>query len=467
MKLFKKSLLLVALAVLAGPVLALDVNAYVEDIERYGKYDNNLFYLTVAKSSKTIDSMGKAFEIKKAAIIDDIANRLQEEEDINAAEAAIVSHLATIDSDVWTDDFAEELQVALSSRDIDTASLRVRASRSYRGKDFEAQLKKAKTALDESSSVVSHLYFEEDDYPVVADRLTTKASNFQGQKLKILGRGELAFTFDDGPHLGGYTTRVLDALRDNGCKATFFQLGSAIKSSSTAKNIMARLAREGHDVGVHGWYHATKAGKPFPTMNSSQIRSDLTKATRVLTDAYGFAPCTFRAPYGEFRSSDFNILKDLGLTYVGWDIDTNDWRKKTPSQLAQETINLIDKRGKGIVLMHDVQKRTSLAIAQIISSVTAKGYKLVTIREKLGHAPISVNPQPQPTPPPVNGQHKQGVVTANSTLNVRSGPSTSHDKVGKVPGGVIVNITGQRDGWYSIEFKGMTGWVSGDYISIV
>ena len=461
---FKGVLFLTLFLLLASTAAwANDIQSILKDVDRYGKYDGNLFYLTVAKSSKTVSSLGKAFEIKKNSIINNIADSLISANDSVSVEEAIVSHLAKMDEEVWTDEFAEDLQIALSARGLDTSSLRVRASRSYRSKDFESQLSHARTKLADGTGLLGHLYFEDDDFPVVADGLTTKASNFQGQKLNLFRKGELAFTFDDGPHLGGYTTRVLDAFRQHGCKATFFQLGSSIKTSSSARAIMKRLTNEGHDVGVHGWYHATKSGKPFPTMNSSKVREDLTKAARVITDAYGFAPCTFRAPYGEFRNSDFNILKDLGLTYVGWDIDTNDWRKKTPSQLAEETIRLINKRGKGIVLMHDVQKRSSLAIAQILSAVTAKGYKLVTIREKLGLGTVAV----KPTPPSNNGSHKQGVVTASSTLNVRSGPSTDHGKLGKVAGGASVTIVDERDGWFAIEFQGTIGWVSGDYIQLV
>ncbi|UTR11815.1 peptidoglycan-binding protein [Evansella sp. LMS18] len=61
----------------------------------------------------------------------------------------------------------------------------------------------------------------------------------------------------------------------------------------------------------------------------------------------------------------------------------------------------------------------------------------------------------------------QGVVTANSSLNVRSGPGTSHSAIGSLSRGATVEIRGtERNGWLSIDYNGRTGYVSGQYISL-
>jgi len=66
------------------------------------------------------------------------------------------------------------------------------------------------------------------------------------------------------------------------------------------------------------------------------------------------------------------------------------------------------------------------------------------------------------TPPLAVGS--TGVVAVQTTLNVRSGPSTDHGKVGELQGGQRVRILAVQDGWYRIEGGGLTGWVSADFI---
>lgn len=61
------------------------------------------------------------------------------------------------------------------------------------------------------------------------------------------------------------------------------------------------------------------------------------------------------------------------------------------------------------------------------------------------------------------GQGK--VESGGSTLNVRSGPGTSYDRLGSLNDGAVVDITGVDSGWYKISFNGSTGYVSGDYLA--
>ena len=56
-----------------------------------------------------------------------------------------------------------------------------------------------------------------------------------------------------------------------------------------------------------------------------------------------------------------------------------------------------------------------------------------------------------------------GVVTGG-VINVRSGPSTSHDKITAVSTGKSVKLLGKVNGWYHVSFDGITGYISGEYI---
>ena len=445
---------------------AFDEQRLVEKMTRYGKYDENLFLLTVASPSERVSKLGRASSCRKRSIVVDLADTIVATSDPATLQEALPEIFGQLEKGTWLDELAYELANELEGRGFESPVLRVRGSRSFREVDFDEELANARQKL-EGGLLDELLYAEEGDYQFAENLPSVKKSSFQSQKLKILKRGEVAMTFDDGPHLGGRTTAILDSLKSNGFKATFFQLGSSISSNSTCQHIMQRIAAEGHDVGVHGWYHATKSGDPFTAMSSSAVRSDLTRACEVLTAGYGFAPCTFRAPYGEFRNSDFDILSSLGLTYVGWDIDTNDWRKKSPSQLAAETIQQIEQRGKGIVLMHDIQQRTAQAIPTILSSLRSQGYRLVTIREKLGLGGGATATNPEPEVAERFEGSNVGLVQVADYLNVRSGPSTEHAVIGRLQPGAAVEVLGIADGWYKIAFAGGggSGFVSAKFIN--
>ena len=65
----------------------------------------------------------------------------------------------------------------------------------------------------------------------------------------------------------------------------------------------------------------------------------------------------------------------------------------------------------------------------------------------------------------IHAENITGTVTA-SVLNVRSGASTSYDKIGKLTKGTKVEILSESNGWYEIEYSGdYKGWSCADYIS--
>lgn len=61
---------------------------------------------------------------------------------------------------------------------------------------------------------------------------------------------------------------------------------------------------------------------------------------------------------------------------------------------------------------------------------------------------------------------EQGVVNT-STLNIRSGPSTTYSKIDKVYKGNVLQILEKSNGWYKVKFaSGKIGWASGKYIDV-
>jgi len=191
----------------------------------------------------------------------------------------------------------------------------------------------------------------------------------------FLKKGEVIITFDDGP--GPLTGEVSASMKEAGAQGVFFALGSKLNAAGRERAKAAAAA--GQYVSVHGYDHATAAGKPFTALSKEETLRQLGGVRASITAATGKAPLFFRPPYGIISPDVLNaVSSDLGLTPVGWTIDTLDWSTRDPEALYQNTIKMIKQRGKGIVLMHDIHPQSRTALKQLLKWLAANGYKVVS-----------------------------------------------------------------------------------------
>lgn len=198
---------------------------------------------------------------------------------------------------------------------------------------------------------------------------------FLVQSDSFLKKGEIILTFDDGP--GPLTEEVSAAMKEGNAPSVFFVLGS--KLGAAGKTRVAKAAADGHDIAVHGYWHATESGKPFTNMTTGQIVDQLGGVKSSIAAAAGRQPVFFRPPYGIITPEAVKALdSDLGLVPVGWTVDTLDWSTKNPDELFEKTIALIKQRGKGIVLMHDIHDQSRLASKRLVGWLADNGYTVVS-----------------------------------------------------------------------------------------
>lgn len=100
---------------------------------------------------------------------------------------------------------------------------------------------------------------------------------------------QVALTFDDGPDLE-YTPQILDVLKNNNVKATFFVVGNRAEAHP---EIVRRMIAEGHEVANHSYNHAN-----LPKMEAADFRRQLEQTDRILEPLIGYSPKLFRPPYG-------------------------------------------------------------------------------------------------------------------------------------------------------------------------
>lgn len=190
----------------------------------------------------------------------------------------------------------------------------------------------------------------------------------------------IALTFDDGPW-PTTTSEILDILKENDAKATFFEIGNQVAENA---DVVKRIHAEGHQIGSHTWDHASGSGRgvDLTRMTADEQVQEVEKGFQAIEDTLGTqVNHVLRAPGGNYHGEIIGTLKDKITAEIGWDVDTEDWRK--PGAAAIERAILSAKPGN-VVLMHDGggdRSETVEALKAALPQLKAQGYKFVTIDE--------------------------------------------------------------------------------------
>jgi peptidoglycan/xylan/chitin deacetylase (PgdA/CDA1 family) len=197
----------------------------------------------------------------------------------------------------------------------------------------------------------------------------------------------IAMTFDDGPS-ATLTPKLLDILAAHHIKATFFVLGEMVAEHP---EILARAAREGHEIASHSWSHPNLA-----KMSQEGVRSQLQRTDDEIKTAAGKRPTLFRPPYGSITERQKRWIHDeFGYDIILWDVDPLDWRRPGPAVVRNRILK--ETRPGSIVLSHDIHPGTIEAMPSTFDELEAKGFKFVTVSELLGMAtPVTPHPKAEP-----------------------------------------------------------------------
>jgi peptidoglycan-N-acetylglucosamine deacetylase len=203
-------------------------------------------------------------------------------------------------------------------------------------------------------------------------------ARFQGATLSEakLAKGEkvIALTFDDGPWKDS-TQKILDILKENNVKATFFVLGSMLQEYP---DLGKKIVTEGHVIANHTWHHWYHQMSPQIAANEIERTSDLIyKLTGVKTTM-------FRPPGGKMHNGVVDYARNRKYGVILWSSDSNDYSRPPVPRLISNVMR--EAKPGGIVLMHDGggnRSNTVAALPQIISIFRKQGYKFVTIPELL------------------------------------------------------------------------------------
>jgi peptidoglycan/xylan/chitin deacetylase (PgdA/CDA1 family) len=185
---------------------------------------------------------------------------------------------------------------------------------------------------------------------------------------------EVVLTFDDGPWPNN-TRAVLKALADHCTKAIFFPIG---KHALWHPEILKEVAAAGHTVGGHTWSHAN-LGK----MKGEKSVEEIEKGFSAVKLALGNNPSPFfRFPFLQASEEELAYLGTRNIAIFSHDLDSFDFKMRKPEDVIKSVMTKLEKKGKGIILMHDFQQATAPAIPTLLNDLKAKGYKVVYMRAK-------------------------------------------------------------------------------------
>jgi peptidoglycan/xylan/chitin deacetylase (PgdA/CDA1 family) len=206
---------------------------------------------------------------------------------------------------------------------------------------------------------------------------TTGGPGFGADQFKahdFLEPGEIVLTFDDGPWPGN-TPAVLAALSAQCLKATFFPIGQHV---SWHPDILRQVVARDHTIGSHSWSHVNLAKKSLPEAKD-EIENGVSAVA--ITAGRPLAPF-FRFP-GLSQTPELTAyLAERNIGIFSIDVDSFDFKLKNPDKVITSVMTKLEKRGKGIVLMHDFQHSTALALPTLLQQLKAKGFKIVHLKAK-------------------------------------------------------------------------------------
>jgi len=189
---------------------------------------------------------------------------------------------------------------------------------------------------------------------------------------------EVALTFDDAPD-DRFTPQILDVLKREGVKATFFVVGNRIEAHP---EIVQRMVKEGHVVGNHSYNHPN-----LPKLNDADFQNQINKTDLLIQSISGYRPTFIRPPYGNISEKQIQWLASQHKIIVNWNVDSLDWKGLNAEQV--KTNVLAHVRPGSIILQHSAGgsgedlSGTVQALPLIINKLRNDGVKLVTVSELL------------------------------------------------------------------------------------
>lgn len=220
------------------------------------------------------------------------------------------------------------------------------------------------------------------DAKKVADKLSKYDYTNDGKKIVFL-------TFDDGTSKTN-TPKVLDILKKEDVKATFFLTGQNIENGGDeAKELVKQEFNEGHAIANHSYSHDVRKLYPGRTLDIEAFKADFEKNDKLLKDILGkyFSTRVIRCPGGYMSWKGMEPLdkhlEENNMVSIDWTSLNADaeGKRKNAKELTDYAIKTSEGKEMVVLLMHDTygKEETVKALPSIIKYFKDNGYEFRTL----------------------------------------------------------------------------------------
>ena len=270
----------------------------------------------------------------------------------------------------------------------------IKLAKQYQKNQYEKQLK-AQEELERQIALEQQQKEEEEKQKAMQKRIEQTNREFsEEEKDRILhiyrstGEKRVFLTFDDGPSQS-VTPLILDVLKQENVKATFFVLGTNTKYNP---ELVKREFDEGHYIANHGYTHkySTVYASPEATLDeynfTQQAIRDALGNQNYKSKLFRFTGVSNGGHYHTAKQNSKALLRENGIVHLDWNCLSKDAEgANTKEALMQNIIDTMGEKDSVVILMHDASDKilTYEMLPELISYLREKGYKFQTIYDLL------------------------------------------------------------------------------------
>ncbi len=209
---------------------------------------------------------------------------------------------------------------------------------------------------------------------VVDPREYPRVGSFQYPHTLPLKDKEVVLTLDDAPRPA--SAPALNILTAECVKATYFIIG---RHARDYPDILRRIHAAGHTIALHSQSHPLSFNRMAAARADKEIDDNLASVRAVLGEDAEIAPF-FRTP-GLLRSDTTErVIEQRGLMLWSTDVMSHDWKRRiTADGIVRRTIDRLEAKGRGILLLHDIHPKTVEALPMIFRELKQRGYRIVHV----------------------------------------------------------------------------------------
>lgn len=211
------------------------------------------------------------------------------------------------------------------------------------------------------------------DQPDLGSKNKQLIEKYNGMAMGNKEHKNIYVTFDLG-YEAGYTSKILDVLKENNVPAAFFITAHYV---NTASDLVQRMIDDGHIIGNHTVNH-----KSMPNISEAELEKELMNLHTSIYEKFGYEMKYMRPPKGEYSERSLNTTVKLGYIPVMWSFAYADWDEaKQPSDI--EGINkIVDNVHNGeIMLLHATSKTNMEILDRAIKQIKSMGYEFKSLDE--------------------------------------------------------------------------------------